>query len=132
MCASGPQKKNVFQINTYFRKGTPQLVTRNSLSACRSNSLESIKTPKGTPCSPLNLLVLLLSIQSLPIPPSPLFLSFVLISSKACDFYRSTLLFMQQSSFHQPPHARQPSRKLHYGLLSPAYVILINKLTDPN
>lgn len=51
LCTSGPQK-NVFQINTYFQKGTPQLVTWNSLSTCRSNSLESIKTPKGTPCSP--------------------------------------------------------------------------------
>lgn len=110
--------KNVFRINTYFQKGTPQLVTWNSLSACRSNSLESIKTPKGTPCSPLNLLVLLLSRQSLPVPPSPPFLSFVWSPAKPVIFYHSTLLFMQQSSFHQPLHARRPGRKLHYGLLS--------------
>lgn len=117
--------ENVFRINRYFQKGTPQLVTWNSPAACRSNSLESIKTPKGTPCSPPNLLVLLLSRQSLPIPPSPPFLSFVLISSKACDFYPSALLFMQQSLFHQPRHARETSRKLYCRLHS-AYVIPIN------
>ncbi len=120
ICVLRDLKKNVFQINTYFRKGTPQLVTWNSLSACRSNSLESIKTPKGTPCSPLNLLVLLLSRQSLPIPPSPPFLSFVLISSKACDFLPQHIAFhaAEQLSSASARKTAQPQTPLRPALTS--------------
>jgi len=110
----------VLQINTYFQMGTPQLVTWNSLSACRSNSLESIKTPKGTPCSPLNLLVLLLSRQSLPVPPSPPFLSFVLISSKACDFSPQHIAFhaAEQLSSASARKTAQPQTPLR-----PAFIV---------
>lgn len=47
--------KAMFQINRYLQTGTQQLVIWNSLLAHRSpaSSLEPIKTPKGTPRSPL-------------------------------------------------------------------------------
>lgn len=73
---------------------------------------------------PLNLLVLLLSRQSLPIPPSPPFLSFVLISSKACDFLPQHIAFhaAEQLSSASARKTAQPQTPLR-----PAFTI-----RDPN
>lgn len=101
----------MFQINRYLQTGTQQLVIWNSLLAHRSlaNSLEPIKTPKGTPRSPLISCFYYFPDTVYPFHPAPH--PSLLYRSAAkpwISFNQGTVLLVQDSSFHQLPNTKRP------------------------
>lgn len=104
--------KAMFQINRYLQTGTQQLVIWNSLLAHRSpaNSLEPIKTPKGTPRSPLISCFYYFPDTVYPFHPAPH--PSLLYWSAAKPWisfsHKNHGAFGQDSSFHQLPNTKRP------------------------
>lgn len=101
----------MFEINRYLQTLIQQLVIRTSLLAHRSlaNSLEPIKTPKGTPCSPLISRFYYSPDTVYPLHPTPhLSLLYWSAANPWVSFNHSTALLVQDSSFHQLPNTKRP------------------------